>query len=89
MDWDIPDEYSDMNRTVLEPMAVSKFFSFAQQNGQTNITMRMEGITLEKNCRKTRLQKRTAPFTSSFEKIGLAYEKFSGEDFGFSQKKII
>ena len=22
-------------------------------------------------------------------KIGLAYEKFSGEDFGFSQKKII
>ena len=31
--WDIPDEDSDMNRAVLEPMAVNEFFSFAWRNG--------------------------------------------------------
>lgn len=31
MDWDIPDEDSDMNRTVLEPMAVSKFLALLSE----------------------------------------------------------
>lgn len=36
MDWDVPDERSDMNRTVLEPMGIKRVFSFAGRNGQTN-----------------------------------------------------
>lgn len=88
MDWDIPDEYSDMNRTVLEPMAVSKFLASLSKTDRQIITMRMEGITLEKIAEKLGYKTHSAVH-KRIRKIGLAYEKFSGEDFGFSQKKII
>ncbi len=50
--------------------------------------MHMEGITLEKIAEKLGYKTHNAVH-KRIRKIGLAYEKFSSEDFGFSQKKII
>ena len=88
MDWDVPDERSDMNRTVLEPMAVNEFLLSLSETDRQILTMRMEGITLEKIAEKLGYKTHSAVH-KRIRKIGLAYEKFSGEDFGFSQKKII
>ena len=48
----------------------------------------MKGVTLEKIAEKLGYKTHSAVH-KRIRKIGLAYEKFSGEDFGFSQKKII
>ena len=88
MEWDIPDEDSDMNRAVLEPMAVNEFLASLGETDRQILTMRMEGITLEKIAEKLGFKTHSAVH-KRIRKIGLAYEKFSGEDFGFSQKKII
>ena len=88
MDWDVPDERSDMNRTVLESMAVNEFLLSLSETDKQILTMRMEGITLEKIAEKLGYKTHSAVH-KRIRKIGLAYEKFNGEDFGFSQKKII
>lgn len=88
MDWDIPDERSDMNRTVLEPMVVSEFLASFSETDRQILIMRMEGITLEKIAEKLGYKTHSA-IHKRIRKIGLAYEKFTGEDLGFSNKKII
>lgn len=88
MNWDVPDERSDMNRTVLEPMAVSEFLASLSETDRQILTMRMKGITLEKIAEKLGYKTHSAVH-KRIRKIGLAYEKFSGEDLGFSNKKII
>lgn len=88
MGWDVPDERSDINRIVLEPMAVNEFLASLSETDRQILTMRMEGITLEKIAKKLGFKTHSAVH-KRIRKIGLAYEKFSGEDFGFSQKKII
>lgn len=88
MDRDVPDEHSDMERTVLEPMAVNDFLASLSETDRQILTMRMEGITLEK-ISETLGYKTHSAVHKRIRKIGLAYEKFSGEDFGFSEKKII
>lgn len=88
MDWDVPDERSDINRIVLEPMAVSELLTSLSETDRQILTMRMEDITLEKIAEKLGYKTHSAVH-KRIRKIGLAYEKFSGEDFGFSQKKII
>lgn len=88
MDWDIPDEDSDMNRTVLEPMAVSEFLASLSETDRQILTMRMEGITLEQIAEKLGYKTHSA-IHKRIRKIGLAYEEFIGEDLGFSNKKII
>ena len=77
-----------MSHTVLEPMAVSEFLASLGETDRQILTMRMEGITLEKIAEKLGFKTHSAVH-KRIRKIGLAYEKFSGEDFGFSQKKII
>lgn len=87
-EWDIPDEDSDMNHTVLESMAVNEFLASLSETDRQILTMRMEGITLEKIAENLGYKTHSAVH-KRIRKIGLAYEKFTGEDFGFSQKKII
>lgn len=52
------------------------------------LEMRMEGVTLEEIAEKLGYKTHSAVH-KRIRKIGLAYEKFVGEDFGFSGKKII
>lgn len=50
--------------------------------------MRMDDVTLEKIEEELGFKTHSA-IHKRIRKIGLAYEKFSGEDLGFSNKKII
>ena len=75
MEWDVPDERSDINRTVLEPMAVDEFLASLSETDRQILTMRMEGITLEKIAEKLGYKTHSAVH-KRIRKIGLAYEKF-------------
>ena len=88
MEWDIPDDSVNVESTVLEPIAVSKFLDTLSETDRKILTMRMDDVTLEKIAEELGFKTHSAVH-KRIRKIGLAYEKFSGEDLGFSQKKII
>ena len=73
---------------VLEPIAVSKFLDTLSETDRKILTMRMDDVTLEKIAEELGFKTHSA-IHKRIRKIGLAYEKFSGEDLGFSNKKII
>ena len=88
MEWDIPDDSVNVESTVLEPIAVSKFLDTLSETDRKILTMRMDDVTLEKIAEELGFKTHSA-IHKRIRKIGLAYEKFSGEDLGFSNKKII
>lgn len=88
MEWDIPDDSINVESTVLEPIAVSKFLDTLSETDRKILTMRMDDVTLEKIAEELGFKTHSA-IHKRIRKIGLAYEKFSGEDLGFSNKKII
>lgn len=88
MEWDIPDDSVDVESTVLEQIAVSKFLDTLSETDRKILTMRMDNVTLEKIAEELGFKTHSA-IHKRIRKIGLAYEKFSGEDLGFSNKKII
>lgn len=88
MEWDIPDDSINVESTVLEPIAVSKFLDTLSETDRKILTMRMDDVTLEKIAKELGFKTHSA-IHKRIRKIGLAYEKFSGEDLGFSNKKII
>ncbi len=88
MEWDIPDDSVNVESTVLEPIAVRKFLDTLSETDRKILTMRMDDVTLEKIAEELGFKTHCA-IHKRIRKIGLAYEKFSGEDLGFSNKKII
>ena len=88
MEWDIPDDSVNVESTVLEPIAVSKFLDTLSETDRKILTMRMDDVTLEKIAEELGFKTHSA-IHKRIRKIGLAYEKFSGEDLGFSNKEII
>ena len=88
MEWDIPVDSVNVESTVLEPIAVSKFLDTLSETDRKILTMRMDDVTLEKIAKELGFKTHSA-IHKRIRKIGLAYEKFSGEDLGFSNKKII
>ena len=88
MEWDIPDDSINIESTVLEPIVVNEFLDTLSETDRKILTMRMDDVTLEKIAEELGFKTHSAVH-KRIRKIGLAYEKFSGEDFGFSQKKII
>ena len=88
MEWDIPDDNVNVESMVLEPIAVSKFLDTLSETDRKILTMRMDNVTLEKIAEELGFKTHSA-IHKRIRKIGLAYEKFSGEDLGFSNKKII
>lgn len=88
MEWDIPDDNVNVESMVLEPLAVSKFLDTLSETDRKILTMRMDDVTLEKIAEELGFKTHSA-IHKRIRKIGLAYENFSGEDLGFSNKKII
>ena len=88
IEWDIADDSVNVESTVLEPIAVSKFLDTLSETDRKILTMRMDDVTLEKIAEELGFKTHSA-IHKRIRKIGLAYEKFSGEDLGFSNKKII
>ena len=88
MEWDIPDDSVNVESTVLEPIVVNEFLDSLSETDRKILTMRMDDVTLEKIAEELGFKTHSA-IHKRIRKIGLAYEKFSGEDLGFSNKKII
>lgn len=88
MEWDIPDDSVNVESTVLEPITISKFLDTLFETDRKILTMRMDDVTLEKIAEELGFKTHSA-IHKRIRKIGLTYEKFSGEDLGFSNKKII
>ena len=88
MEWDIPDDNVNVESTVLEPIAVNEFLDTLSETDRKILTMRMDNVTLEKIAEELGFKTHSA-IHKRIRKIGLAYEKFSGEDLGFSNKHII
>ena len=88
MEWAIPDDSVNVESIVLEPIAVNEFLDTLSETDRKILTMRMDDVTLEKIAEELGFKTHSAVH-KRIRKIGLAYGKFTGEDFGFSQKKII
>ena len=88
MEWDIPDDSINVESTVLEPIVVNEFLDMLSETDRKILTMRMDDVTLEKIAEELGFKTHSA-IHKRIRKIGLAYEKLSGEDLGFSNKKII
>ena len=80
IEWDIPDDSVNVESTVLEPITVSKFLDTLSETDRKILTMRMDEVTLEKIAEELGFKTHSA-IHKRIRKIGLAYEKFSGEDF--------
>ena len=94
MEWDIPDDSVNVESTVLEPITISKFLDTLFETDRKILTMRMDDVTLNNTSIDEKIAEELGFKTHSaihkrIRKIGLTYEKFSGEDLGFSNKKII
>lgn len=88
MEWDIPDDSVNVESVVLEPIAVNEFLDTLSETDMKILIMRMDDVTLEKIAEELGFKTHSA-IHKRIRKIGLAYEKYSGEDLGFSNKKII
>lgn len=86
--WDIEDKSQELGEYVASQILVDEFMDTLCEKDKQILSMRMEGITLEKIAKTLGYQTHSAVL-KRIRKIGLAYEKFTGEDFGFTQKKIV
>ena len=87
-DWEEPDKAQNVEENVVSQVLVDQFMKTLSKKDMQILEMRMEGVTLEEIAEKLGYKTHSAVH-KRIRKIGLAYEKFVGEDFGFSGKKII
>lgn len=87
-DWEEPDKAQNVEENVVSQVLVDQFMKTLSKKDMQILEMRMEGVTLEEIAEKLGYKTHSAVH-KRIRKIGLAYEKFIGEDFGFSGKKII
>ena len=87
-EWDMPDSSQDIETDVTAQVLVDEFKSSLNEKDMAILQMRMEGNTLEEIAEKLGYKNHSGVL-KRIRKIGLAYEKFTGEDYGFENKKII
>ncbi len=87
-EWDMADESQDVELYTTSQVLVDEFMATLDEKDKQILEYRMQGLTLEEIAQKLGFKTHSAVL-KRIRKIGLAYEKFSGEDFGFSQKKIV
>lgn len=87
-EWDIPDESTDVENDVTAKVHVDDFLATLTEKDKQILQMRMDGNTLEEIADKLGFQNHSGVL-KRIRKIGKLYEKYSGEDFGFSEQQII
>lgn len=88
MEWDIADDRVDVELGVTADIQVEQFTSTLTDKDKEILLMRMEGATLEKIAERLGYKNHSGVL-KRIRRIGLEYEKFSGDDLGFTDKKII
>ena len=87
-EWDKPDNTQEIEENVTSQVFADAFKATLTEKDMAILELRIQGDTLEEIAEKLGFKTHSAVL-KRLRKIGLAYEKFSGEDFGFSEKKII
>jgi len=87
-EWDIADDTSDAELEVTAPIMVEDFMSTLTDKDRRILELRMQGATLEEIAGQLGYSNHSGVL-KRIRKIGQAYEKFAGVDYGFTEKKII
>lgn len=85
--WDEPDYKLNVEENVTSDVLVNEFKSTLNEKDMAILQMRMEDNTLEDIAQKLDYKNHSGVL-KRIRKIGLAYEKFTGEDYGFENKRI-
>ena len=86
-EWDEYDGRQDFEEAVLSEILVEQFKATLSEKDMAILQMRMEGKTLEDIANKLGYKNHSGVL-KRIRKIGLAYENFTGVDYGFEKRKI-
>lgn len=87
-EWEEPDTSQDVEENIVSQALVEQFKKTLSEKDMKILEMRMDEATLEEIAEKLGYKNHSGVL-KRIRKIGLAYEKFTGEDFGFENEKII
>lgn len=87
-EWEEPDISQDVEENIVSQALVEQFKKTLSEKDMKILEMRMDEATLEEIAEKLGYKNHSGVL-KRIRKIGLAYEKFTGEDFGFENEKII
>ena len=88
MEWDVPDESLDLELEAVDQVQVDTFLKTLTEKDKQILEMRMDGFTLEEIADKLGYANHSGVL-KRIRKVGQAYEKFTGVDYEFHNKKII
>lgn len=87
-EWDLPDYSQDVEESATSEVLVERFIATLSEKDKAILKMRMEGDTLEEIAKELGYKNHSGVL-KRIRKIGQAFEKFIGEDYGFTDSKII
>mgnify|MGYP001020103854 CR=1 FL=1 len=88
MEWDEPDEVTDVERGVVSQVQVEQFKAELSEKDRLILTLRMEGYTLDEIAAELGYQNHSGVL-KRIRQIGKAYQHFTGDDLGFDGQKIV
>lgn len=88
MEWDVPNESLDLELEVVDRIQVDSFMKTLSEKDKQILKMRMEGYTLEEIAEQLGYANHSGVL-KRIRKVGQAYEKFAGVDYGFHGNKIV
>ena len=81
-------EHEEFENEVAAQIDAERFLQTLSETDQKILALRLKGRTLEEIAKALGFQTHSAVL-KRIRKIGKAYERFSGEDYGFTERKII
>ena len=81
-------EYSEFEDNIAAKIDIEQFLQTLTETDRKILSLRLKGKPLEEIAKAIGFQTHSAVL-KRIRKIGKAYERFSGEDYGFTERKII
>ena len=81
-------EHSEFEDNIAAKIDMEQFLQTLTETDRKILTLRLKGKPLEEIAKTLGFQTHSAVL-KRIRKIGKAYERFSGEDYGFTERKII
>ena len=81
-------EHSEFEDNIAAKIDIKQFLQTLTETDRKILAMRLKGKPLEEIAKALGFQTHSAVL-KRIRKIGKAYERFSGEDYGFTERKII
>lgn len=87
VEWDTADGLQDFEKFIDAQILVDQFKATLSEKDMQILTLHMDGYTLEEIAKKLGYKNHSGVL-KRIREIGLAYQKFTGADYGFEDKKI-